>query len=157
MVLCCAFWSLTAPGLDLLSMNGKDQYDNFLKSPFVFNRRNKAILVWNDMKVSKWWQNVLFFVWTLSQIIIKHVWMIFHIHFRRVILQRQWVSWHLRGDVRLKLSPQSICGTTDQYGSETTMMGHYWTSPTCCIDSQLELGQTPSIGWMLCVHVPIND
>lgn len=119
--------------------------------------RKKVIRVGNDMMVSRWWQNVYFFGWPNPSIIIKHVWMILHIPFKR-ILQRQWVSWHTRGDVRLKLSLQSICGITDQYGIETTMMRHYWTSLTCYIDSQLELGQTPSMGGlMLCMHMPINE
>ncbi len=39
----------------------------FKISSFIFNIRKKLIQVWNDMRVSKWWQNLIF-AWTIPLI-----------------------------------------------------------------------------------------
>ncbi len=42
----------------------KKMQDIFQISSFVFHRRKKGMQIWNDMRVSKWWQNFNF-RWTI--------------------------------------------------------------------------------------------
>ncbi len=57
------FHSISFP---IMEVNGDKQLFGSSKlfkiSYFVFNIRKKLIKVWNDMRVSKWWQNFHFWV-----------------------------------------------------------------------------------------------